>query len=194
MNINKLNDLIDKSDNPNKMKKIINQLNDAGFNDSYMTGREIKALPDIIDDDETIKYAVSGFLEGDNDSVLVVVTDKRVIFENKKILFGSSNTEIPLNMVNNVSYNSGMLMAKLMVTSGTKTYTISQVPKKSVHDVAETIRTETENAKHKKQNSEKPKNNSNDGINDLRKLKQLVDENVITQEDFEAKKKQILGI
>lgn len=32
------------------------------------------------------------------------------------------------------------------------------------------------------------------GLNDLSKLKQLLDDGVITQEDFDAKKKQILGI
>lgn len=35
---------------------------------------------------------------------------------------------------------------------------------------------------------------SNDNIDQLKKLKELVDQGVITQEDFETKKKQILGI
>lgn len=35
---------------------------------------------------------------------------------------------------------------------------------------------------------------SKDTINELRELKQLVDEGILTQEEFEAKKKQILGI
>lgn len=37
-------------------------------------------------------------------------------------------------------------------------------------------------------------NQKNTEINDLRKLKQLVDEGIITQEEFEMKKKQILGL
>lgn len=35
---------------------------------------------------------------------------------------------------------------------------------------------------------------SSNGINNLKQLKQLVDEGVITQEEFEIKKKQILGL
>ena len=36
--------------------------------------------------------------------------------------------------------------------------------------------------------------NPSSDINDLKHLKQLADEGVITQEEFEAKKKQILGL
>lgn len=36
--------------------------------------------------------------------------------------------------------------------------------------------------------------NSNNDISDLKQLKQLADDGVITQEEFEAKKKQILGL
>ena len=36
--------------------------------------------------------------------------------------------------------------------------------------------------------------NYSNGINDLKQLKKLADDGVITQEEFEAKKKQILGL
>ncbi|MCK8626584.1 PH domain-containing protein [Apilactobacillus kunkeei] len=191
MKIEALDSLVQKSDQPEKMAKIVQQLKDVNFSDSYMTGREILKLPELIQQDETIKYATSGFYDTNTSSVLIVVTNKRILLENKKLLFGSQNTEIPLGMVNDISYNSGMLMAKVSITSGTKDHKISQVSKKTVTQLVDTIRHETELAKHpnEQQSSQSPSD-----IEQLKGLKDLLDSGILTQEEFEAKKKQILGI
>lgn len=191
MKIEALDSLVQKSDQPEKMAKIVQQLKDVNFSDSYMTGREILKLPELLQQDETIKYATSGFYDTNTSSVLIVVTNKRILLENKKLLFGSQNTEIPLEMVNDISYNSGMLMAKISITSGTKDHKISQVSKKTVTQLVDTIRHETELAKHpkKQQSSQSPSD-----IEQLKGLKDLLDSGILTQEEFEAKKKQILGI
>lgn len=191
MKIEALDSLVQKSDQPEKMAIIVQQLKDANFSDSYMTGREILKLPELIQQDETIKYATSGFYDTNTSSVLIVVTNKRILLENKKLLFGSQNTEIPLEMVNDISYNSGMLMAKVTITSGTKDHKISQVSKKTVTQLVDTIRRETELAKHPK---EQQVSQSPSDIEQLKGLKDLMDSGIITQEEFEAKKKQILGI
>ena len=191
MKIEALDSLVQKSDQPEKMAKIVQQLKDVNFSDSYMTGREILKLPELIQQDETIKFATSGFYDTNTSSVLIVVTNKRILLENKKLLFGSQNTEIPLEMVNDISYNSGMLMAKVSITSGTKDHKISQVSKKTVTQLVDTIRRETELAKHPKEQqiSQAPSD-----IEQLKGLKDLLDSGILTQEEFETKKKQILGI
>lgn len=189
MRIDAIDSLIEKSDKPEKMAKIIQQLKDCGFADSYMTGREIAKLPDLIQDDETIKFATSGFYDTNTSSVLIVVTDKRVLFENKKLFFGSQNTEIPLEMINDISYNSGMLMASATITSGTKEHKVSQISKKFIEQLVSTIRKQTELAK----NHDTPKQETND-IEQLKNLKELLDSGILTQEEFDAKKKQILGL
>lgn len=191
MKIEALDSLVQKSDQPEKMARIVQQLKDANFSDSYMTGREILKLPELIQQDETIKYATSGFYDTNTSSVLIVVTNKRILLENKKLLFGSQNTEIPLEMVNDISYNSGMLMAKVSITSGTKDHKISQVSKKTVTQLVDTIRHETELAKHPK---EKQSSQAPSDIEQLKGLKDLLDSGILTQEEFETKKKQILGI
>lgn len=191
MKIEALDSLVQKSDQPEKMARIVQQLKDANFSDSYMTGREILKLPELIQQDENIKYATSGFYDTNTSSVLIVVTNKRILLENKKLLFGSQNTEIPLEMVNDISYNSGMLMAKVSITSGTKDHKISQVSKKTVTQLVDTIRHETELAKHPK---EKQSSQAPSDIEQLKGLKDLLDSGILTQEEFETKKKQILGI
>lgn len=69
MNSLKFKDICNTSTNVNqqsdlrqqKMNKILKQMEEAGVSDIFGTKKEIKALPDILDDDEVIKYAISGF-------------------------------------------------------------------------------------------------------------------------------------
>lgn len=44
-----------------KLDKILQQMKDAGVSDTFGTKKEIKSLPDILDDNEVVKYATSGF-------------------------------------------------------------------------------------------------------------------------------------
>ena len=43
-------------------------------------------------------------------------------------------------------------------------------------------------------NTDTKSNSTDSNVNDLREFKKLLDEGVITEEEFEAKKKQLLGI
>lgn len=193
MRIDALDSLVQKSDQPEKMADIIQQLKESGFSDAYMTGREILKLPELIQPDETIKFATSGFYDTNTSSVLIVVTNKRILLENKKLLFGSQNTEIPLEMVNDISYNSGLVMAKVSITSGTKEHKVSQITKKVVAQLVDTIRQQTELAKNRN-NQPQSQPQAPNTVEQLKGLKELLDSGILTQEEFDAKKKQILGI
>lgn len=198
MDAKKIDELIATSTNPEKMRIIVDQLHACGFGDAFMTGRELKQLPDLIQDDETIKFATSGNYDATASSVLIVVTDKRVLLENKKLFFGSQNTEIPLNQINDISYNSGMMFASLTLISGSKEHKMSIIEKKYIEKLVQTIRVEAENAKKRQRQESSDNNSSNGNIDDeiaqLKKLKSLVDEGIITEEEFVAKKKKVLGI
>lgn len=198
MDAKKIDELIATSTNPEKMRIIVDQLHACGFGDAFMTGRELKQLPDLIQDDETIKFATSGNYDATASSVLIVVTDKRVLLENKKLFFGSQNTEIPLTQINDISYNSGMMFASLTLISGSKEHKMSIIEKKYIEKLVQTVRVEAENAK-KREHQESSDNNPSTGniddeIEQLKKLKSLVDEGIITEEEFIAKKKKVLDI
>lgn len=73
------------------------------------------------------------------------------------------------------------------------------LPQKTTSDTGKTAIADFDNWKVKideiiNLNELNSKENSNDNINDLKQLKQLADDGVITQDEFEAKKKQILGL
>ena len=84
------------------LEEIQKQLNDCGATDFFGTKKEIKELPNELQDNETIFYATSGMVDGN--TYLIVCTNLRVIFLDKGMLYGLKKISIPLQQVNSVSF------------------------------------------------------------------------------------------
>ena len=171
-----------------KLDKILQQMKDAGVSDTFGTKKEIKSLPDILDDTEVVKYATSGFWN--NNTVLMVCTDQRIIFLNKNMIYGTDRNDIPLNTVNAVSYSSKMIFATITITNGANTTVIEQVSKETAEPMVKAIKEAQQNYINKQNVSVQ----SLDEADQIRKFKSLLDDGIITEEEFEAKKKQLLGL
>ncbi|WP_285110379.1 PH domain-containing protein [Pediococcus sp. AC40] len=176
------------------LKEIQRQMEKAGVSDTFGTKKEVKALPEILNDDETIQYATSGFVDGN--TVLIVLTQKRILFIDKGLIFGIKSTEIPLDMVNGVSYSKGLLFGKISITNGAVTTLVEQVDKNTAPIMVNKIKESSE--KYKESLHTLSSNISSttplDGPDQIKKYKELLDEGIITQEEFNAKKKQILEL
>lgn len=176
------------------------QMENAGISDLWGTKREVKELPKILNDNEIIKYGCSGF--NDNNTVLCLCTNQRILFLDKGLLYGIKSTEIPLDMVNGVSYEKGLILGKIAITNGANTTKLEQINKKDAPIMADTIKKEAMNYKKSLQakNNDnlsiqhEASNNTDNLIKQLKELKKLVDEGILTQEEFEAKKKQLLNL
>lgn len=181
-------DQIDK-DNQEKVNIIKQQLKEAGVENLWGTKKEVKALPDIIDisGGEKILYAANAFVA--TNSVLAVCTNKRVIFLDHGMIYGSKTTDIPLDVINGVSYSKGLMLGSIAVTNGATTVQIENMQPYSAEKLAENLK---KAAAKFKQQPLKPETNSD--LSQLKELKQLLNEGIITEEEFTAKKKQILGI
>lgn len=188
---NTLQNAIDQigKDNQEKVNIIKQQLKEAGVENLWGTKKEVKALPDIIDisGGEKILYAANAFVA--TNSVLAVCTNKRVIFLDHGMIYGSKTTDIPLDVINGVSYSKGLMLGSIAVTNGATTVQIENMQPYSAEKLAETLK---KAAAKFKQQPLKPETNSD--LSQLKELKQLLNEGIITEEEFTAKKKQILGI
>ena len=98
-------------DNNQRLAQINEQFIKAGVSDLFGTKKEVKALPELLDEDEIVLYATSGFV--DKGTVLVVITDKRLVFVNRGLIYGTDFKEISFDHVNAVSYSKGMVLAKI---------------------------------------------------------------------------------
>lgn len=96
----------------------------------FLTKKELQYLPEIIQNGESILAFASGFM--DNNSWLIVLTDRRIIFLDKGFLYGLKQTVIPLNRINAISGTTGILLGKIIITDGAGSRKISNVPKQTV--------------------------------------------------------------
>ena len=133
-------------------------------------------------------------------------------FTNKKVLgkHGAISTKVmesPLNQINNVSVTSG-LFGKLLgygdveFTSASGKYAFLRIAKPDDFRMALMEQIEGFNAENAQRQAQEiarhtaqaaqPTQTSN--YDEIAKLKELLDQGAITQEDFDAKKKQLLGI
>lgn len=181
-------DKINKMDTSDKVKQ---ELITAKVFDLTFVKKEIKALPEVLDDTETIKYACSGVLDGH--TWLVVCTNKRVIFLNKNMVFGMDQKEIPLTVINAVSYSKQFVSGTVSITNGANVTGIEKINAVAAPIMAKTIREQMAAIKSPapSQTAVQP---TPDIPDEIRKYKQLLDDDIITKEEFDAKKKELLNL
>lgn len=179
-------------------KEIKKQLINAQVFDFWFNNKELKSLSDILDykNGEVIKYAASGIKEesGESRTVLILCTNRRVIFLNKNMFFGGSSTDIPLNMINSVQLLTHLLLAEISITTGADTTVLKQLTKESAKIMAKTIKKQSMEFQQKLLRPQNNSDNITDSADEIRKFKKLADDGIITNEEFEAKKKQLLGL
>ena len=119
-------------------------------------------------------------------NTLIIVTNRRVY---GKTFFGA-NVDLPLDSISAV----GTKCPKLISVS-TSSGKISFVCKnfKEIHTIIRELLIKRQEKTIIQRNSSYILKNSN-SLDDLVKLKNLMDNGIITQEEFETKKKEILGI
>lgn len=168
--------------------KLNQQLINAKVIDLFAVKKELKYLPQLVDlNKEPLIYACSGILNGR--TWLIVCTNQRVIFLNKNMIYGMQQEVIPLKAINAVTFTQKLMLGSISITNGANVTTIENVDKLAAPIMAQKIQDAKNALSNPAQNTA-----SNNDLDDLRKLKALLDDGIITQEDFDAKKKQILGI
>lgn len=142
-------------------------------------------LSDMISDNEIIE-AVTSCL-GKSGAGGMVVTDANfysVVFNEA---FGANKVVIPLSKISGCTV-SGLAAMKLTITEGTTKYEYDAVSNSKI--IVEAIK----NKAGKSEGQSKTEASAPaDPAEELRKYKKLLDDGIITQEDFDQKKKMLLG-
>lgn len=152
--------------------------------------KEIKALPDILWEDEKLEKMVQGFYEKGNG--VLVATNKRLIFVDKGMIYGLRVEDFPYDKVSSIQYETGMLGAKITIFASGNKAEIKHVRNGVAKNFGDYVRARSskihEHASNSKQKDE------GDMTTQLEKLADLKDKGIITDEEFNAKKKQILNL
>ena len=113
-----------------ELKREFKEIAQRSGDDGFGTKRELKHLPQMLMDGEQVLAFSSGMMDGN--TWLIVLTDHRVLFLDKGMLYGLKETSIPLDRINGVSGETGMLFGKIVINDGFAGRQIKQVPKGSV--------------------------------------------------------------
>lgn len=159
--------------------------NIEGIN-QLMSGRSIDMLPDILWEDEEVADAISGTLDGKNG--LLVATNKRIIFI-KKGLVRASVEDIPYDKMSSLEYDQGVLFGSIKFYASGNRVHIDKIQKARVRPFAEGLRARITGAQTHA-SAQAPMT----AIDQVKQLAELRDQGIITAEEFDAKKKQLLGL
>ena len=151
-------------------------------------GKELKHLHEHINQGENILGHTRGFYNGT--TWLICVTDRRLLFLDRNIGWGMKTTEIPLISVGSVNYETKLLGGNITVTASGSEKHIGKMKKQDVKDIAALISDAAEkvnSASHAAAIQEVSK------MDELKKLAELKDSGILTDEEFNEQKAKLLS-
>ena len=119
-----------KNASKKELMKEFKRVAKATGDDQFFTKKELKHLPSILMDGEQVLAFSSGLMDGN--SWLVSLTDRRVVFLDKGILYGLKQTAIPIDKISAVTGETGLIFGKIKINSGHGEREIKRVLKHTV--------------------------------------------------------------
>jgi len=158
----------------------------------FMVRREIKKLPELLGEQEDVLNLARG--EYDGKEGLIVVTDRRVMFVEQGMI-RSNLEDFPYDRVASVKSETGMRSGKLTIFVGGNKAELKDIhPKARVTEIGDYVRGRiSAGSSSKTPTQATPTPVVADGpMEQLKKLGELRDAGVLSEDEFEAKKAELL--
>jgi hypothetical protein len=171
-------------------KSVDAQIKALGEFHEYFTRKEIGYLPQVLNGGENIRALTSGFHQGT--TWLITVTDHRILFLDKGMLFGLKQFELPLRQISSITHNTGLMYGVITIATSGGRSEITQIPKREVVKIAGIISSLVRDATT-------PIRITNDSSNpadlasQLERLASLVEKGILTPEEFATQKAKLLS-
>ena len=157
--------------------------------DQFFTKKELKYLPEVLQEGEQVLAFSSGMM--DANTWLITLTDRRIIFLDKGLIYGLKQSVIPLNKVNSISGKTGLILGEISITDGAGTRVIKNVWKKTVGPFTAKALKAIDSLNETQKPVSAPSND--DRIDKLERLAALKEQGILTEEEFANEKAKILG-
>lgn len=157
------------------------QLITAGVFDLWFNVRDLTPLIELLEkSDEIITYTATG-INDQSETSLLIATNRNLIIISKKHANEIVKT-IPLEQIKSVLVKTQIVYDDITFVVNNDQLSFNSLNKMSASILADTIRKQLKPDDLDKQ------------MEQIKKLKELADQGVLTEEEFQAKKKQILNI
>lgn len=178
------------------LESIQDEIRALGEVDLFGTAKEVTHLPEILADDENIRYLTSGLTNGT--TWLIVCTQKRIILLDYGFLFGMKQSEMALENINSISYQQGLLFGSIEIWHGGARMLIENCGKETVRPFVDAVNKAIKDLKNGNVQSsvkqqESVQTNQDDIVSKLERLAALKEKGILTDEEFVAQKAKILG-
>lgn len=154
----------------------------------FWTRKEIRALPDILADDEKIIALTSGMMEAV--TWLAVGTNKRLIFLHRGMLLGMKQVQLPLDRIQSIEHEYMILFGSIKVWDGASYFTLRMVLKSSIEPFVRIVQEAIDDVRQADRTL--PAAPANDIASQLERLATLRDKGVLTDEEFQQQKRKLL--
>ena len=92
------------------------QIRKVGKFHKWFVGKELRALPQVLNEGEEIAFLTSGY-DGKRNTVLVVATNQRLLVLDSGLVYGSDDRSFPYNKINSIRGTRGLLFGKLAIST-----------------------------------------------------------------------------
>lgn len=185
------------SDKNNITKEsLLEDLSKNGFETFFGVNKEFRYLAKALARNENVLAGVSGLMNGN--TILCVLTNRQVWLIDHGLVFGVRTSTIPLEKINQVSYQRHMFFGDVEITNGADVTELRNVEKNSAQHFVQFINDYLANLYHEDHYQQsgisvKMSSGSSDSVADeLLKFKKLYDDGVISHSEFLDQKNKLL--
>jgi hypothetical protein len=165
----------------------------AAYKNRYIfwTEKEIRALPEILDDGESVLAITSGIV--DTSTWLAVCTQRRVIFLNRGMVYGLRQVQFPLDRIQSIDHSFTIVFGSIRVWDGASAFTLNLVLKNSIMPFVRVTEENMYALKKQQHTAPAARQPATDVASQLAKLAELKEKGHLTEAEFQAEKKKLLA-
>ncbi|WP_370558909.1 PH domain-containing protein [Edwardsiella tarda] len=176
--------------------RLSNIVNDSPFG----TKKEFFHLPEILNSGETPLAVASGIME--NNTWLITLTNQRVIFLDKGMVFGLKQVDVRLQDIVSVGGKTGLMFGEIQISTTGQNYFIKNVLKKVIIPFTNLINETRNNKDNLNQPAQHATTTHDDAtvklsfdeqMTKIERLADMRDEGILTDEEFQQQKQRILN-
>ena len=170
-----------------RLDEIRDELKKLDISPTLFARKEIHELPDILSADEKIVSLVEGRNKVNNHHIILVATDRRLIFVDKEFLYGLKVEDFSYSKISSIQYDTGVMLASIDIQVTDDVVEIDGVGKYHAELFCEKVRDFMSRPEIVFQNTSEPS-----VLDQLEQLGRLKESGVLSEEEFMDQKNKLM--
>lgn len=170
-----------------RLDEIKEELKKLDISPTIFARKEIRELPDILSPDERIVYLVEGRNKLNNHHIILVATDRRLIFVDKEFMYGLKVEDFSYSKISSIQYETEFLLASIDIQVTDDVVEIDGVGKYHAKLFCEKVRDFMSRPEQHFQSKSEPSI-----LDQLEQLGRLKESGVLSEEEFLDQKKKLM--